>query len=651
MRLFNRMRQLALPRISPKTGWGFDRFVLHRFAPGLILSGWLVGGMPQSVLGADSLTRADHMFPAETQAFVALPDSEGFFANWSKTELGKLAADERLRKFWTSQQTEIRNRISNAGWQLSLKVDDLAEICTGQAAMGWIARPDVTAKPYSVGLLVDVEGRAAQVERFLARIDEEMSAKKATGESVDVGGVSVQHYVLPKLVNDTRVRDSYHVVSKGQFLAADDLLTIQELLQAQSGDRSDCLAKTELYEKVQSRIVRDSHPAEVEYFVRPIGFGNLLRAVSGKQPKGQVDILKLLEGQGFDKILCAAGSIQMAKEDLDMHHQGFILREEELPVSVQILDFPNRNELIPPSWIQVNSASVLGFSWNFTEAFPKLKGIVDAYIGSEQFDEILDGILTDPNGPQIDIRNELLPYVGTEFFAVTEIVEPITPESKRSLICIKLNDPDNKLTGVLNRYSKSEPGSSTEDIGEYRLWKFSNEEEEEEIINFNAAPGGIKIEEDEDEEKPLLNKWAVSIIDGYFVFASNPEALIQIIGNAQSKERNGDFEKQAIVQKARAMQSKLASGSGTSFSEIDLADRSFEMQYELFREGILPQSRSLLALILERVLKTDKTKAQEVQGNELPPFAQVKEFFTPSGMIIRTEKDGWGIDGFILGNK
>jgi hypothetical protein len=341
----------------------------------------------------------------------------------------------------------------------------------------------------------------------------------------------------------------------------------------------------------------------------------------------------------------------MAKEDLDMHHQGFILREEELPVSVQILDFPNTNQLIPPTWIQVNSASVLGFSWNFTEAFPKLKGIVDAYIGSEQFDEILDGILTDPNGPQIDIRHELLPYVGTEFFAVTEIVEPITPESKRSLICIKLNDPDNKLTGVLNRYSKSEPGSSTEDIGEYRLWKFSNEEEEEEIINFNAAPGGIKIEEDEEEEKPLLNKWAVSIIDGYFVFASNPETLIKIIGNAQSKELNGDFEKQSIVRKARAMQNKLASGSGTSFSEIDLADRSFEMQYELFREGILPQSRSLLALILERVLKTDKTKAQEVQGNQLPPFAQVKEFFTPSGMIIRTEKDGWGIDGFILGNK
>jgi hypothetical protein len=199
----------------------------------------------------------------------------------------------------------------------------------------------------------------------------------------------------------------------------------------------------------------------------------------------------------------------------------------------------------------------------------------------------------------------------------------------------------------LNRYSKSEPGASTEDIGEYRIWKFSNEEEEEEIIEFNQVPGQGK--EEEEEEKPLLNEWAVSIVDGYFVFASNPETLTKVIANAQNKDIQGEFERLEAVQAVRAMQKKLVHGNGFSFSEVDLADRSFEMQYELFRQGILPQSRSLLALVLERILKTDKSKAQELQGNKLPPFDQVKQFFTPTGMVIRTEKDGWGIDGFILG--
>ena len=569
------------------------------------------------------------------------------YVSRGNSSLGKLAADERLKEFWISQQEEISNRFSNAGWQLSLKFDDLPEICSGQAAMGWIARPSIAAKPYSLGLIVDVAGRDSQVTAFLDRIQGEMDSKKATTESIALDGLSVKHYVLPKLANDTKIRDSYYVLSQGQLLAADDLETIKDLVKAQSGVQTGALSQSNIYKNVQSKIERDDHPSEIEYFVQPIGFGKLLRSVSGKQAKSQVDILKLLEGQGFDRILCAAGSVQLNKPDLDMHHQGFILREEELPTSVQILDFPNQEQLVPPSWISVNSAGVLGFSWNFSDAFPKFKGIVDAYIGDEQFDEILDGIKRDPNGPQIDIKQELLPYIGTEFFAISEIVEPITPESKRSLICIKLKDPDNKLSGVLNRYSKSEPGASTEDIGEYRIWKFSNEEEEEEIIEFNQVPGQGK--EEEEEEKPLLNEWAVSIVDGYFVFASNPETLTKVIANAQNKDIQGEFERLEAVQAVRAMQKKLVHGNGFSFSEVDLADRSFEMQYELFRQGILPQSRSLLALVLERILKTDKSKAQELQGNKLPPFDQVKQFFTPTGMVIRTEKDGWGIDGFILG--
>ena len=658
MRLINRVRQLALLRIPCMDSSKLDRReggsvpsrqrsrFAGRLAIGILSLTTLVSFGSRSF--AEDLPRAARMFPEQTQAFVALPDSERFLANWSKTELGKLAADARLRDFWESQQEEIKLRLASAGWQLSLRIDDLAEVSTGQAAMGWIARPTVTEKPYSVGLIVDVAGRDAQVDKFLAKIRTEMQERKASGKAIDHQGVTIQHYVLPKLPNDTRARDSYFAVARGQFVASDDLLTIQELLDAQTTPRTDSLEASPLYTKVQSRIVRDSHPIEIEYFVQPIGFGKLVRSITGKQAKGQVDILKLLEGQGFDRILCAAGSIQLAKSDLDMHHQGFILREEELPASVQILDFPNEPALIPPAWINVNSAGVLGFSWNFKDAFPKFKNLVDAYLGSEQFEGILDGIKNDPTGPQIDIPAEVLPYIGNEFYAVSEIVEPITPESKRTLIFVKLDDPENKLTNVLNRYSKTEVGSSIEDVGDYRVWKFSNDEGEEEIIEFNS--GGTKKEE-EDEEKPLLNNWAVSIVDGYFVFASNPEAIYSVLGNAQNKAQLGDFEKQDDVQKARAIQKKLSTNNGLSFSEIDLAERSFEMQYELFRAGILPQSRSLLAIIAERVLKTDKAKPQALQGNALPPFAEVKDFFTPTGMVVRTEKDGWGIDGFVLGKK
>ncbi|MFY7874076.1 MAG: hypothetical protein ACOVQM_01430, partial [Pirellula sp.] len=118
--------------------------------------------MSTRLVAVEDLPRAVDMFPAETQAFVWMPSSKSFLDNWAETELGKLAADERLKEFWVSQQEEISNRFSNAGWQLSVKFDDLPEICSGQAAMGWISRPSITAKPYSLGLVVDVAGRDSQ---------------------------------------------------------------------------------------------------------------------------------------------------------------------------------------------------------------------------------------------------------------------------------------------------------------------------------------------------------------------------------------------------------------------------------------------------------------------------------------------------------
>lgn len=602
-------------------------------------------------VAAEGLLKASAMFPEETEAFVCLPNSEVFLDNWGETELGKFAADQQLQDFWTSQQATIKKRFSELGWEVSIQFEDLTNICSGQAAIGWISRTSIAEKPFSLGVVIDVRGKDSQVDELLARIEKEMGELKAKSDDIGLGDLKVRHYTFPKTNADKRVRESFYVVSAGQLFAADDLITIEQFLQAQKSLPERSLSNSSLYKRVHERILRDNHEAELEYFVRPLGFARLLRTVSAKSPRGQIDMIKLLSEQGFESLLCAAGSVQFNKEDLDMHHQGFILREEEVPESVQILDFPNQEALTPPRWIDPKSASVLGVSWNFSEAFPKFKGLVDAYIGEAQFDEILEGMKEDPNGPQIDIKEEILPYVGTQFFAVTEIVPPITPESKRSLICVKLKDPDNKLKGVLDRFSKSEPGASIEDVGDYRIWKFDTEEVKEDVLDFDAGPGSKGGNKAAEEEQPLLKQWAVTLIDGWFVFASNPESLTEVIERAGQSELDGVFEELPEVQAVRAMQKKLLDGAEMSFSEVDFSERSFEMQYELFRQNILPQSRSLLALIAERLLKTDKAKQQQLQGGNLPPFEVVKHFFTPAGMVVRTEKDGWGFDSFILGKK
>ncbi|MFO0923064.1 MAG: hypothetical protein U0905_11325 [Pirellulales bacterium] len=47
------------------------------------------------------------------------------------------------------------------------------------------------------------------------------------------------------------------------------------------------------------------------------------------------------------------------------------------------------------------------------------------------FKYVIEGIQADPLGPQIDIRNEIMPNLTNQIYAASDCIEPITPDSKR----------------------------------------------------------------------------------------------------------------------------------------------------------------------------------------------------------------------------
>jgi hypothetical protein len=629
----------SLPRMSPHFSSLSSRFVIL-----------LAVSCNICQLHADepALTAAVQMFPADTQAMVVLPNAERFLETWNRTQLGQLAGDNNLKNFWNTQQAEIQGRFQEAGWQLSFQFEDLANITGGQTALAWIARPAVPAKPYSVAMVVDVAGRIAPAEKFLKRVEEQLKLKGATAKSIEVNGMQVAQYFTPQAAGELRARESFYVLSKDQLLAGDDVATVKELLDAQTGKKSNSIGNQPLYQTVQTKIKSEGEEPEIEYFVRPIGFAKLLRSISTKPSNNQADVLKILEGQGFDQLQCFSGNIQIANDSFDFFHNGYLIANKPLPASVQILDFPNVDRLVPPSWINKESASVLSFAWNAKEAFAKFEGLVDAYVGQGTFVGVMDGIRSDPNGPQIDIAKDVLPFITNEFHVVTEVKQPIAPDSKRSMVIVKLNDPNKKLAKTLDRFGKSEPDATPIDIEGYRVWKFKNTESDQERnldLNFDSSSNDKKAEEAE-ADAPLLDQWAISIMDDYFLFASDADMILDTIKNAKANQGTFSLEKDVVL--VTDMLQTVAGNDSHSFRQLTRADRSFEMQYELFRQGILPESKSMMASIMDKILKPKNRQNQQINGGALPPFGAVKQYFLPSGGVIRTEEDGWSLQSFIL---
>lgn len=600
---------------------------------------------------------AHKMFPATTQALIRLPDTARFVDAWAKTQFGKLATDSKLQNFWNSQRDDIRSRLSDAGWQLSVDVEDIDAISDGQTAIGWIARDG--DKPYSVAAVIDIGTRQFQAEEFLKRVAKELKSRDAAESTVKILDTDVTRYQWPSAVNPKVLLQSYYAISKGQLIASDDERTMKELLEAQSGDKKDSLMDSRTFQDAVVKLP-EMEDAEVEYFVNPLGMVKLLREVGGRPRKSQPDVLKLLTDQGFGAIRCVVGKIDLSANQFDMIHNGFIKLEQPVEEPVKILTFPNVETFDVPSWLSHSSAAVTAFSWDLKEAFPRFKFLVDGYANQEgTFESVIDGIRTDIQGPRIDIVKEVLPLLTSQYFIVTEIAAPITPDSKRSLVAVKLNDPDEKFAEIIERYGSNEPNGQPLDVPDtkYRIWSFINDEEEVEIeLDFASGTKKGQVaknqgvsDDDDDADDPLLDQWAISVVDGYFLFASDAELLLETISRVKDNERSL-FEEPDVARAAKEMRALLGDSSH-SLMQIDRTDKSFEMQYELFRSGELTSSRSVAAAILDRILdpkKKNKDKQQKIDGKALPPFSEIRSYFMPAGTVSTSTEEGWLIQSFVL---
>ena len=200
------------------------------------------------------------------------------------------------------------------------------------------------------------------------------------------------------------------------------------------------------------------------------------------------DILAVLKNQGFTAVKCIAGEVWFAHADSDIAHRGFVLADFPLPRSAGILDFPNESMTQPPHFVSGNAATFLATAWNAQTAFWKARDLVDELVGNQGvFDEVINGIKNDVNGPQVDIRNELLPLMTNDIVAISDCKEgEVEVNSRRNLIGVKVNNTS-KAAQIVDRVMKAEANAELMSFQGIDIWKVTNAQngaEEDEFSEF-----------------------------------------------------------------------------------------------------------------------------------------------------------------------
>lgn len=592
------------------------------------------------------------LIPDSSQAIVWIRDGENLAQQWERTQLYDLVHDPAVSPFFEEQRQEIEKKLTDAGWRLNIKPEDLADYSTGQIALAWLELPAVPRKPYATVLLADVDDAKIPNDKLLARVDEELIARKATKSQLTHLGITIAKYILPKRPAALLAENGFYTIVDGQFIACDDEAVTKDIIARIKGQAAtgSIIAKDPVFVEGRAK-AKMLGEGQFEYFVRPLGIARVLRSIGGKRSKSSADMLAVLQEQGFDSIRCVCGEVALGLEKLDIAHHGYVLADMPLPKSAAVLDFPNQASQEIPNFIGVNTSSLLTTNWN-KDAFWKIEGLVDAMAGQDGvFQEVIQGIKVDPNGPRIDIEKEVLPHITNDIYSLSDNkAGEADVDSRRNLIALRLRNATG-MAKVLDRAMENEPDAELVEFNGNTIWQVVHSEDEQVTgLETDFGDFGAPANQAQNEPEPWLSNWAIAVHGDYLMFASHVEMIQEAIMQAQAATESPLLKEADFQRVTAAIAEQFGEESGSAW-QIIRTSLAYRVQYELFREGKLMQSQSMLASILDRLLQNEdemKVKEQKLSGSKLPPYEQISHFLQPSGLKVLTTDAGWEFGSLIL---
>jgi hypothetical protein len=600
---------------------------------------------------------AENLLPNSTKGFLAVPSVDRLKESWDATQLGQLLQDPAMQPFLESFKQQIQQKWTQTHQKLGIGWQDLDGVPSGEVAAALIAP---SATEVYAAIVADVAGHQAQVNVLLEKINQTMAAQKAVRSQRTISGTSVTVFEIPKQ-DDNPARQIAYFVKDDLLAASDNLKVIEGILARQSEDRADSLAHLLAFQAITKRclaVAGDLAP-QIRWFVEPFGYVEAIRLANADPDhprRKQTDMLKILKNQGFTAVQGIGGFLNFSHAPYEILHRTFAYAPgnqsgsgERFTLSARMLDFPNAENFTIPAWVPREVASYATLNVNVKNAFESSKTIVNEIVGDEVFEDVLDSIRNDPDGPKIDIRRDLIAYLGNRVTIISDLQLPVTPKSERMLFAVETNNAT-QLAAAIEKSMKTDPDAKRREINGHVVWEIIDEQSALPMVTIENSPtfGPVgAATADEPEEHPMLPNSAVTVAHGQFFVATHIDILAKVLANIEEREQ---LANDAEYRRSQEEVSKLALGSqfAQTFTRTDDAYRGV---YELLRTGRMPEAESVLGKVLNSVLGEGKEgvlRTQRIDGSKLPEYDMVRRYFGPAGMTATTEADGWFVTGFIL---
>lgn len=595
----------------------------------------------------------ESLLPESTKGFLAVGSLDQLSESWNKTQLGKLTQDPAMKPFMEDLQRQIQQKWTQTHRKLGITWDDLSGVPSGEVAVALLLPAPTEV---ALAVLADVTGNLPKANALLDKIQANLASQKAVRSQRNVQGTNVTVFTIPKH-EDEPARQMIYFIKDDLLAASDNLKVIEGILGRMEKTRTDSLEGVAAFKAVTARCrtAAGELVPNIRWFVEPFGYADATRLSSGAPRRKGTDMLKILREQGFTAIEGVGGFVNFAATDYEILHRTYIHAPgnkaggERFTLAARMLQMPNGGNFTPPDWVPRDVAGYAAINLDTKNAFENSKTLVNEIVGDEVFEDVLESIRTDENGPRIDIRSDLVAHLGNRVTMLSDVQLPITPKSERMLVAIDTTN-EARLAEVIKSWMEKDPDTRRREINGHVVWEIVDEKGELPMVTIENSPldnDSAGSEEEEPEEKALMPNSAVAVTHGHIFVATHIDILAKVLIEADNRQKLSESADYLRVEAATA---KLAQTEqfGQAFTRTDDAYRGV---YELLRTGKMPESESLFGRMLNSMLGEGKEgvlRTQRIDGSELPEFDMVRRYLGPAGITMTTEADGWFVTGFTL---
>jgi hypothetical protein len=663
---------------------------------------------------AQAVLPSEQLFPATTKGYVSTQDVDEVRNEFNKTQFGEMSHDPVMEPFISDLKKQIAAKLERAGKRLGIKWPDMEGVYGGETAAALIQPDPKDKSSHATALIVDITGKRQQADVLLQKIAANQKLNKATTQIIKDGAINITVYTQPQQPGEPLER-SYHCLVGDQIIFADHEPTIRGILHRLDGQATDSLTTVIAFQETLKRCQEAAGAVRhhVRWFMEPFGYAEASRASQGGKKKRGTDLLKILQTQGFTAIQGLGGHVFFSTfggaahggEQPEILHRTYVYappvkrpagakNHDKYDLAMRMLDFPNTgpNALEPQPWALPDVATYLSFNCKMREAFEYASTFVDAFIGDEgAFEEIWSSLESDPNGPRINIRKELLDYLGTRATLLSDVKLPIDTKSERMLALLELKNAAAAaaVSKTVEKAFKNDPQARKRTYKGSVIWEITQEDSvaddnelkiegldtvafvSTETTAAGAAPAGAENAEpappakagqkakgkaapvpNNNQGNGTLPNMAVTVILDHLVVSTHVDYIQDFIDH-QQKVASGEATSLAQEKDYQRVQPVLLNlgSKADSFHFFTRTDESYRATYELFKQGKLPEAETMFARILNAVLGPQEegtVRKQELDGSKLPNFDLVKKYLGPGGLFTQSEQDGWWLVGCLL---